>query len=152
MGFPILVGWHLYIESAPCRGSGNRRPIVRNAILTLSDKWLSLDTRPMDEQITIAPMSFIHMGQADIWFRTSADAMLLVRRTSASQISQQSLPLVTPSLPSCRMGWHYVTPSDSPAWYGKTAVSHHWFEVILDQWWLIVNWTFQWNLIKIQIS
>ena len=30
------------------RARRNRRPIVRNAILALSDKWLSLDTRPMD--------------------------------------------------------------------------------------------------------
>ena len=77
------------------RGSRNGRPIVRNAILALSDKWLSFDTRPMDEQIIIAQMSFINIGQVHIWFRTSADAMLLVRRTSASQISRQ--PLITVS-------------------------------------------------------
>ena len=80
-------------KSRPLRGSRNGRPIVRNAILALSDKWLSLDTRPMDEQIIIAQMSFINIGQVRIWFRTSADAMLLVRRTSASQISRQPLPL-----------------------------------------------------------
>ena len=45
----------------------------------------------MDEQMIIAQMSFIHLGQVDIWFWTSADAMLLVRRTSASQISRQPL-------------------------------------------------------------
>ena len=45
----------------------------------------------MDEQIIIAQMSFINIGQVHIWFRTSADAMLLVRRTSASQISRQPL-------------------------------------------------------------
>ena len=73
------------------RGSRNGRPIVRNAILALSDKWLSLDTRPMDEQIIIAQMSFINLGQVHIWFWTSADAMLLVRRTSVSQISRQPL-------------------------------------------------------------
>ena len=77
------------------RGSRNGRPIVRNAILALSDKWLSLDTRPMDEQIIIAQMSFINIGQVHIWFRTSADAMLLVRRTSASQISRQPLIIVS---------------------------------------------------------
>ena len=74
-----------------CRGSQNGRPIVRNAILPLSDKWLSLDTRPMDEQMIISQMSFIHFGQVDIWFRTSVDAMLLVWRTSAPQISRQPL-------------------------------------------------------------
>ena len=73
------------------RGRQNGRSIVRNAILALSDKWLSLDTRPMDEQIIIAQMSFINLGQVHIWFRTSADAMILVRRTSASQISRQPL-------------------------------------------------------------
>ena len=78
--------------AGPTRGSRNGRPIVRNAILALSDKWLSLDTRPMDEQMIIAQMSFINIGQVHIWFRTSADAMLLVRRTSASQISCQPLP------------------------------------------------------------
>ena len=71
------------------RGSRNGRPIVRNAILALSDKWLSLDTSPMDEQI-ISQMSFNHFGQVDIWFWISVDAMLLVGRTSA-QISQQCL-------------------------------------------------------------
>ena len=71
------------------RGRRNGRPIVRNAILALSDKWLSLDTRPMDEQIIIAQMSFINLRKVHIWFRTSADAMLLVWRTSASQISWQ---------------------------------------------------------------
>ena len=49
------------------KGSQNRRPIVRNAILALSDKWLSLDTRPMDEQIIIAQMSFINLGQVHIF-------------------------------------------------------------------------------------
>ena len=49
------------------------------------------DSRPMDEQIIIAQMSFINLGQVHIWFRTSADAMLLVRRTSASSISRQPL-------------------------------------------------------------
>ena len=44
----------------------------------------------MDEQI-ITQMSFINFGQVHIWFRTSADAMLLVRRRSASQISWQPL-------------------------------------------------------------
>ena len=73
------------------RGRGNGRPIVRNAILGLSDKWLSLVTRPMDKQIIIAQMSFIHLGQVDIWFWTSVDTILLVRRTSASQISCQPL-------------------------------------------------------------
>ena len=73
------------------RGRWNGCPIVRNAILALSDKWLSLDTRPMDEQIIIAQMSFINLRQVHIWFRTSADAMLLVRRTSASQIPWQPL-------------------------------------------------------------
>ena len=77
--------------SLQCRGRRNGRPIVRKAILALSDEWLSLATRPMDEQIIIAQMSFIHLGQVDIWFRTSVDAMLLVRRTSASQISRQPL-------------------------------------------------------------
>ena len=48
------------------RGSRSGRPIVRNAILALSDKWLSLDTRPMDEQIIIAQMSFINLGQVHI--------------------------------------------------------------------------------------
>ena len=62
--------------------------IVRNAILALLDKWLSVDTRLMDEQIIIAQVSLINLGQVHIWFRTSADAMLLVRRTSASQISR----------------------------------------------------------------
>ena len=38
-----------------------------------------------------------HLGQVDIWFATSADAMLLVCRTSASQISWQ--PLVCPKQP-----------------------------------------------------
>ena len=71
------------------RGRLNGRPFVRNVILALSDKWLSLDTDPMDEQIIIAQMSFINFGQVHIWFRRSADAMLLVRRTSASQISRQ---------------------------------------------------------------
>ena len=47
--------------------------------------------RRMDEQIIIAQMSFINLGQVDIWFRTSADTVLLVRRTSASQISRQPL-------------------------------------------------------------
>ena len=42
----------------------------------------------------IAHMSFIHFGQVDIRFRTSVDAMSLVRRTSASQISQQPLILL----------------------------------------------------------
>ena len=73
------------------RGRRNRLPIVRNAILALSDKWLSLDTHPKDEQIIIAQMNFINLGQVNIWFRTSADAMLLVRKTSASQISWQTL-------------------------------------------------------------
>ena len=77
------------------RGRRNRRPIVRNAILALSDKWLSLDTHPKDKQIIIAQMNFINLGQVHIWFRTSADAMLLVRRTSASQISWQ--PLLGPA-------------------------------------------------------
>ena len=70
------------------RGSRNGRPTVWNAILALSDKWLSLDIRHMDEQIIIAQMSFMNVGQVHIWFRTSADAMLLVRRTSASQVSR----------------------------------------------------------------
>ena len=48
------------------RGSRNGRPIVRNAILALSDKWLSLDTRPMDEQIIIAQISFFNLGQVHI--------------------------------------------------------------------------------------
>ena len=73
----------------PFRGRGNGRTIVQNAILALSDKWLSLD-----EQIITAQMSFIHLRQVDIWFRTSADAMLLVRRMSASQITRQPLPLI----------------------------------------------------------
>ena len=50
--------------------------------------WLSLDICLKDEQI-ITQMNFINLGQVHIWFRTSADAMLLVRRTSASQISRQ---------------------------------------------------------------
>ena len=33
------------------RSRGNRRPIVKNTILALSDKWLSLDARPVDKQI-----------------------------------------------------------------------------------------------------
>ena len=45
-----------------CRGSRNERPIVWSTILALSDKWLSLDIRPMDEQIIIAQMSFINLG------------------------------------------------------------------------------------------
>ena len=35
------------------RGRRNGRPIVRNTILALSDKLLSFDTSPMDEQIII---------------------------------------------------------------------------------------------------
>ena len=73
------------------RDRRNGRPIVRNAISALLDKWLSFDTRSMDEQIIIAQMTFIHLGQVDIWFRTSADAMLLVQRTSAPKISWQPL-------------------------------------------------------------
>ena len=42
-------------------GRRNRRPIVRSAILALSDKWLPLDTRLMDEQIIIAQIDFIHL-------------------------------------------------------------------------------------------
>ena len=49
--------------------------------------WHSSDGRA----IIIAQMSFINLGQVHIWFRTSADAMLLVQRTSASQISRQPL-------------------------------------------------------------
>ena len=56
-------------------------------------------------QIIIAQMSFIHLGQVDIWFWTSVDAMLLVQRTSASQISRQPLlnqfQLLIKSIP-----WH----------------------------------------------
>ena len=74
-----------------CRGSRNGRPIVRNATLALSDKWVSLDTGPKNEQIMIAQINFINLGQVHIWFHTSADAMLLVRETSASQISRQPL-------------------------------------------------------------
>ena len=83
--------WGIHRDRWIPRGRRNGRPIVRKAILALSDEWLSLATRPMDEQIIIAQMSFIHLGQVDIWFRTSVDAMLLVRRTSASQISRQPL-------------------------------------------------------------
>ena len=39
-------------------------------------------------------MKFINLGQVHIWFRTSADAMLLVRRTSASQISRLPLGVI----------------------------------------------------------
>ena len=35
----------------------------------------------------IAQMNFVNLGQVHIWFRTSADAMLLFWTTSASQIS-----------------------------------------------------------------
>ena len=77
-----------------CRGRRNGHLIVRNAILALSDKWLSLDTHPMDEQIIIAQMSFINLGQVHIWFQKSADVMLLVRRMSASQISREPLTLL----------------------------------------------------------
>ena len=61
-------------------GRGNGHPIVQNIILALLDKWLSLDTHSMDEQIIIAQMSFMHLR----W--TCADAMLLVQKTSAPQI------------------------------------------------------------------
>ena len=60
----------------------------------MSDKWLSLDTSLKDEQIIIVQMNFINLGQVHIWFRTSAGAMLLVRRTSASQISWQPLNMI----------------------------------------------------------
>ena len=50
-----------------------------------SDKALSLDSHAMAEQIVIALMSCIHIGWADV-FQTSADAMLLLQRTSGSQI------------------------------------------------------------------
>ena len=93
---------------APSRGSRNGRPIVRNAILALSDKWLSLDTRPMDEQIIIAQMSFINLGQVHIWFWTSADAMLLVRRTSVSQISRQPLPSQWETTLQCNIVYHWL--------------------------------------------
>ena len=73
------------------RGRENGSPIVRNAILALSDKWLLLDTCPMDEQIIISQIRFIHFGQVDIWLRTTVDVMLLVWRMSASQISRQTL-------------------------------------------------------------
>ena len=73
------------------RGHRNRRPIVWSTILALSDKWLSLDTRLKDEQMIIAQMNFVNLEQVHIWFRTSADAMLLFRTTSASQISRQPL-------------------------------------------------------------
>ena len=76
------------------RGCRNGRPVVRNAILALSDKWLSLDTCLLDEQIIIAQMSFINLGLVHIWFRTRADAMLFFRRMSASQISSQPLWLI----------------------------------------------------------
>ena len=41
------------------RGRRNGRPIVWHAILALSDKWLSLDTRPMDKQIIIAQWALL---------------------------------------------------------------------------------------------
>ena len=82
-----------------CRGRRNRCPIVQNAILALLDKWLSLDTCPIDEQIIIAQISFIHLGHVDNWFRTSVDTMLLVWRTSACHISRQPLT------------WHDFTPT-----------------------------------------
>ena len=53
------------LASSGCR---NRRSIIRNAILALSDKWLSLDSCPMDKQIIISQMRFIHHGWVNKWF------------------------------------------------------------------------------------
>ena len=97
-----ICGCHDMTCPTVYRGRQNGRPIVRNAILALSDKWLSLDTRPMDEQIIIAQMSFINLGQVHIWFRTSADAMILV---SASQISRQPLVYDWIILKGCHSGY-----------------------------------------------
>ena len=82
------------------RARQNGRPIVRNAILALSNKWLSLDTRPMDEQIIIAQMSFINLGQVHIWFRTNF--------TATSDLIL--------SIPLLLMHWR-LEPGYQQAWY-----------------------------------
>ena len=97
------VSLNCHHQGPVSRGHQNGRPIVWHAILALSDKWLSLDTRPMDKQIIIAQMSFINLGQIHIWFRTSADAMLLVRRMSASQISRQPLVSISYKTSYCKI-------------------------------------------------
>ena len=131
--FRNVISSHILLEYWACdylsmvRGRGNGRPIVRKAILALSDKWLSLATRPMDEEVIIAQMSFIHLGQVDIWFRTSVEAMLLVRRTSAFQISRQPLmvglklihvegPAAHCMYNACTYCKHLHRPTD---WFGR---------------------------------
>ena len=61
--FSTSIGSHVDIFN------GKGRPAVWNPILTLSDKWLSLDIYPMNEQIIIAQMSFFHLGRVNMWFR-----------------------------------------------------------------------------------
>ena len=64
--YAVWASWKPFINIPQVyilRGRRNGRPIVQNVILAMSDKWLSLDTRQMEEQIIIAQMSFINLGQ-----------------------------------------------------------------------------------------
>ena len=74
------------------RGRRNWRPIVQNAILALSDKWLSLETRPMGQQKIIAQMNFVNLGQVTSGFgQLLMPCYLSEGRASTSQILRQPL-------------------------------------------------------------